>query len=255
MRSIGIDQNPWLARSLLRFHAVRSTFYSLEMHLAIFHKIIDDFKPRIVVMDPITTFISEADGSAVKAMLTRLIDLLKLRQITAMFTSLTSGQNHNLEQSEVGISSIMDTWLFLRDIENNGERNRGLYVLKSRGMAHSNQIREFVLTDHGVELVDVYVGPGGVLTGTARQTLEAQEKAAELERQEEIARKRRSLDVKRESFEARLAALRAEFEGEKQDIEKSLSEAERSERALAQDKKNLARLRKADVAPNGRRTL
>ena len=182
MRSIGVNLNPWVEKDLLRFHAVRSTFYSLEMHLAVIHKIISAFKPQVVVVDPITTFITEGNQTEVKAMLMRLIDFLKLKQITAMFTSLTSATEGNLEQTEVGISSLMDTWLFLRDIEMNGERNRALYVLKSRGMAHSNQIREFLLTDHGIDLVDVYLGPGGVLTGTARQAQEAQEKAVTIER-------------------------------------------------------------------------
>jgi circadian clock protein KaiC len=254
MRSISIDLAPWVDKGLLRFHALRATFYSLEMHLAVLHKIIDDFKPQVVIIDPITTFISEGDRNEVKAMLTRLIDLLKVRQITGILTSLTSGEHHTLEQSEVGISSIMDSWLFVRDIESNGERNRGLYVLKSRGMAHSNQIREFLLTDHGVELVDVYIGPRGVLTGTARRALENQERTATDQRQIEIERRRRALEGKRESFEAKIAALRAEFEVEKQEIEKTILESERGEQVLEEDKKAMARLRKSEIAPNGRRT-
>ncbi|HYY24462.1 MAG TPA: circadian clock protein KaiC [Candidatus Udaeobacter sp.] len=254
MRSIGIDLNPWVEKGLLRFHAVRSTFFSLEMHLAVLHKTIEEYKPHTVVMDPITTFLSEGGKNEVKSMLTRLIDLLKMRQTTGLFTSLTSGANHNLEQSEVGISSIMDTWLFLRDIEVNGERNRGLYVLKSRGMAHSNQIREFLLTDHGIELVDVYVGPGGVLTGTARRALEAEEKASVVKRQQEAERKRRSLMMRRKGLEAKIATLRAEFEAEKQEVEKSLSEDERVEQMLTDNRTTMARLRKAEIAPNGRRT-
>jgi circadian clock protein KaiC len=255
MRSIGINLNSWVQKGLLRFHALRATSYSLEMHLAVWHKIIEDFKPQVVVMDPMTTFSSEGNPNEVKAMLTRLIDLLKTRQITGMFTSLTSGEHHNLEQSEVGISSIMDTWLFLRDIETNGERNRGLYVLKSRGMAHSNQIREFLLTDHGVDLVEVYLGPAGVVTGTARQVLEAQERAATVKRQQETERVRSTLATKQKTLEAKIAALRAEFESEKIEIEKTLAEGERSEKTLTEDRKTLARLRKADPAPNGRKNL
>jgi circadian clock protein KaiC len=224
------------------------------MHLAVLHKLVEQFKPKVVVIDPLTTFLSEGDKNEVKAMLTRLIDIMKSRQITAMFTSLTSGGLANLEQTELGISSIMDTWLFLRDIEINGERNRGLYVLKSRGMAHSNQIREFLLTDHGIELVDVYVGPGGVLTGTARQSLAAQERSAALKRRYEIERQRRNLAAKRESFEARIAALRAEFEAEKHEIEKGIAEAEGDEQLLIDERKTIARLRKTEIAPNGRRT-
>jgi circadian clock protein KaiC len=254
MRSVGVDLNPWFEKGLLRFHALRATFYSLEMHLAVLHKIIEEFKPRVVVIDPITTFMSEGDKKEVKAMLTRLIDLLKVRQITGMFTSLTPGEHHNLEQSEIGISSIMDSWLFLRDIEINGERNRGLYVLKSRGMAHSNQIREFLLTDNGIELVDVYVGTEGVLTGSARRALEAREKATTAGRHQELEQKRRNLDIKRQSFKSKIAALRAEFEVEKREIEKSIAESERGEEVWVEDRKVMARLRKAKVAPNGRRT-
>jgi circadian clock protein KaiC len=253
MRSVGTQLNPWVEKGLLRFHAVRSTFYSLEMHLAILHKIIEEFKPKVVVIDPITTFLCEGDATEVKAMLTRLVDLLKVRQITAMFTSLTSASTGVLEKTDIGISSVMDTWLFLRDIETNGERNRGLYVLKSRGMAHSNQIREFLLTDHGIDLVDVYVGPGGVLTGTARRALEAHERLAAIKRKEELEHKRRSLKIKRESLEAKIAALRAAFESEKQEIEKSLMEGEQGEQLLAQERQAMARLRSAEATPNGRR--
>lgn len=253
MRSIGIQLNPWVEKRLLRFHAVRSTFYSLEMHLAVLHKIIDEFKPKIVVIDPTTTFLSEGNPDEVKAVITRLVDLLKGRQITAMFTSLTSASTGVLEKTDIGISSVMDTWLFLRDIEINGERNRGLYVLKSRGMAHSNQIREFLLTDQGIDLVDVYAGPGGVLTGTARRALEAQEKLAAIRRKKELERKRRNLKIKRETFEAKIARLRAEFESEKHEIENSLMEGEQGEEVLAQERQAMVRLRSAEVTPNGRR--
>jgi circadian clock protein KaiC len=253
MGSIGIDLQPAVDRGLLRFHAVRSTVHSLELHLAILHRLINQFKPDVIVVDPITTFLSEGDSTEVKAMLTRLIDLLKSNHITAMFTSLTSADPSSLEQTEIGISSVMDTWLLLRDIEINGERNRGLYVLKSRGMAHSNQIREFRLTDRGIDLVDVYVGAGGVLTGTARECVEAQERAAAANRQQEFDRKRRQLQYKQRSLEARIAALRAEFEAEKQKLEKSLRSHTSDEQTLAGQRKTMARLRKADVEPNGRR--
>ena len=152
-------------------------------------------------------------------------------------------------------SSDLDTWLLLRDIETNGERNRGLYVLKSRGMAHSNQIREFLLTDHGADLVEVYLGPAGVVTGTVRQVLEAQERAAAVKRQQDTERMRSTLATKQHSLEAKITALRAEFENEKIAIEKDLAEDESSEKILAEDKKTLARLRKADLAPNGRKNL
>jgi circadian clock protein KaiC len=252
MRSIGIDLEPWVKKGLLHFHAVRSTFFSLEMHLAVLHKMIHQLKPQVVILDPVTTFISQGNEVEVKAMLTRLIDFLKSQQITAMFTSLTSSGSNSLEQTQVGISSLMDTWLFVRDIEFNGERNRGLYLLKSRGMAHSNQIREFLLTDHGVDLVDVYLGPGGVLTGTARKVQEAQEKAAALKRKQETTSRRRALETKRKNLEARIAELQAEFENEKREIEESLIEDERREQMLTQERTAIARIRKSDVSSNGR---
>jgi circadian clock protein KaiC len=224
------------------------------MHLAILHKLVDEFKPDVFVFDPITTFITEGNQLEVKAMLTRLVDFLKTKQITGMFTSLTSPGANSLEQTEVGISSLMDTWLFLRDIELNGERNRGLYVLKSRGTAHSNQIREFVLSDHGVELIDVYLGARGVLTGTARLNEEAAERAEAAKQEQEVERKRRALELKRKSLEAKIAALRAEYEHERQEIEKSLDQDRRREQVLARQKKTLARLRRADVVSNGRRS-
>ena len=143
MRSIGIDLGPWVKKGLLRFDATRPTFHGLEMHLLRMHKLVGETHARVVVVDPITSYISLGDTLEVKSMLTRLIDFFKANQITAFFTSLTEGGSA-LEQSEVGISSLMDTWILLRHIEINGERNRGIWVLKSRGMAHSNQIREFV---------------------------------------------------------------------------------------------------------------
>ncbi len=178
MRSIGIDLEPWVQKGLLQFQANRPTFAGLEMHLTMMHKAINAFKPQVVIVDPLNSFIIGGNETEVKAMLMRLVDFLKMNQITGLFTSLTSGGGA-LEQTDVAISSLIDTWLLLRDIEIGGERNRGLYILKSRGMAHSNQIREFLLTDHGVELRDVYVGPSGVLTGSARLAQEAQEQAAQ----------------------------------------------------------------------------
>jgi circadian clock protein KaiC len=244
--SIGLDLKPWTDKGLLRFHSVRPTFYSLEMHLAVLHKLINEFKPRIIVVDPITNFLGIGTDLEVKAMLTRLIDFLKLHQITGMFTSLTSGSNGNLEYTTIGISSLMDSWLLLRDIEIGGERNRGLYVLKSRGMAHSNQIREFLLTDRGIDLVDVYLGEDAVLTGTARRAQEARERETQRKRESEIDRKQREVEVKRKSLEAKIASLRAEFESEKAEIEKSITEEREREQTSARDRQVRARLRKAE---------
>ena len=159
MRSIGIDLDPWVKKGLLQFHATRPTLYGLESHLTTSIKLINSFEPHIVILDPINAFVMGENQTEVKTMLLRLVDFLKMKGATAFFTNLTSDAE-DMENTDVYISSLIDTWLLLRDIEIGGERNRGLYVLKSRGMAHSNQIREFKLSNHGIELVDVYVGIG-----------------------------------------------------------------------------------------------
>ena len=158
MRSIGLNLEQWTKKKLLQFHSSRATFYGLEMHLAMIHKIVQDFQPKVVVIDPIGSLIQAGNQRDAHIMIVRLIDFLKQKQITAFLTNLTSG-GAALERTDVEISSIVDSWLFTRDIELDGERNRALYVLKSRGTAHSNQLREFLLTPHGVDLLDVYVGP------------------------------------------------------------------------------------------------
>jgi circadian clock protein KaiC len=250
MRSIGIDLEAQRRAGLLQFHASRPTFYGLEMHLATMHKHIEQFQPRLVIVDPVTNFIAAGTETEAKAMLMRLIDFLKSKQITGIFTSLTSG-GEAIEQSEVGVSSLMDTWLLLKALESSGERNRGLYVLKSRGMAHSNQVREFRLTDRGVRLVDVYVGPTGVLTGAARHAQEAKEREEALARQREIARKRRNLERQRRAVEAQIAALRAEFETQEEEIDSLVRQEEQREAALLEDRAEMARLRQADADPDG----
>lgn len=247
MLSIGTNLQPWLDKGLLRFQAVRPTLYSLEMHLSMLHKIVTEFKPKSVVLDPITNFISIGKEGEAKAMLTRLLDFLKLQQITVMFTNLTTNSGDSLERTDIGISSLVDTWLLLRDLESNGERNRGLYILKSRGMGHSNQIREFLLTDRGIDLMDVYLGPSGVLTGTARQAQEAEEKAAAAKRQEDTARQQRLLEMKRKQLEAKIAELRSEFETEKQELERSIHMATAREQESARERAVMARLRRADT--------
>lgn len=184
-------------------------------------------------------------------MVTRLIDMFKSRQITAMFTSLTSGES-NPELSEVGVSSQMDAWLLLRNLESNGERNRGLYVLKSRGMAHSNQIREFLLTDHGVQLRDVYVGPSGLLTGSARDAQEAKERADAVQRQQQALRRTFELKQKREQMEADITKMRADFVLLEQGSLRDSREMESQEKQIALDREEMGRIRKADAVPSHR---
>jgi circadian clock protein KaiC len=211
MKSIGVDLTPWVKKGLLRLESSRPTLHGIEMHLATIHKMVDNFKPQVVIIDPISNFSSAGTLADAEAMLLRLIDFLKARQITAMFVNLTAGGNA-WEKTDLGVSSLIDTWILLRDIELAGERNRGLYVLKSRGMKHSNQIREFLITSEGIRLEDVYVGPEGVLTGSMRAAQEDRERAAALAQGQEAIRKQRELARRRAGLEAQIAALRAEFE-------------------------------------------
>jgi len=242
MLSIGIKLEPWVQKGLLQFQATRPTFYGLEMHLAVTHKIVNAFKPDIVILDPINTFVIGDRENEVKTMLMRIVDFLKSKHITALFTSLTSTES-SFENSDVGISSLIDTWLLLRDIELNGERNRGMYVLKSRGMANSNQIREFILTDHGVELREAYIGAGGVLTGSARIAQEAIENAEVLSRKQEIEQKKREIERKRKLLKARIATLHTNFESEEAEANKMIETEQNMIKRLEQDKIEMAKSR------------
>lgn len=246
MRSIGIDLEKFVKKGLLQFHNARPSAWGLEVHLALVHKSITDFDPTVVVVDPITNFLAVGDRLETKSMLTRLIDFLKSRQITGLFTSLTSAESE-IEDSEVDVSSLMDAWLLVKTIESNGERNRGLYVLKARGIAHSNQVREFLLTDHGIELIDAYIGLEGVLMGSARSNQIAREKAAEAERGQASARKQRELRRKQELYEAQLQALKNQYETERDAILMELDEEQKRLREVADQRLEIARLRKADT--------
>jgi circadian clock protein KaiC len=179
MRSIGIDLEPWMRRDLLRVHAQRPTALGLEAHLVAMHRIIEDWRPRVVVVDPVTNMISVGSEIEVKAMLARLIDFMKVRQITALFTSLTDGGGA-AERTDLGVSSLMDVWMLLGNLEANGERNRAIQIVKARGMAHSNQVREFVMTDAGINLVAVSRGTdGSVAIGSARGAQQQEKPAGE----------------------------------------------------------------------------
>ncbi len=245
MRSIGLDLEPWLKNGSLIFHGIRPTFYGLEMHLVKMYHLINEFKPHVIIIDPISNLISVGSSAEVKSVLMRLIDFLKANRITSFFTSLTVGGAH-LEQPEEGISSLIDTWLLLRDIEADGERNRLLHILKSRGMDHSNQVRELLLTDRGIELVDVYIGQGGVLTGAARAGQEARDKAALVAGRQETERKKRELERKRQVVEMQIATLRADFESEEEEYQKTSAQQEERRKAIALMCEKMGRLRKAD---------
>jgi circadian clock protein KaiC len=254
MRSIDLRLEPLVARGLLRFHAARPTLCGLEMHLATMFKEITTFRPAVVVVDPITSLLAAGTGAETKGMVTRLIDFLKGGQITSLFTSLTQG-GHALQQSEIAMSSLMDSWLLLQDFEGNGERNRVLYVLKARGMAHSNQVREFLITSRGIDLVDTYIGPSGVLTGASRVAQASGEKAEALAIQQEAARRKRELDHKRAALEQQIAGLRAEHEIEELELQRMDDQVGARTHRLTIERSELARLRQADATTrmaNGR---
>jgi circadian clock protein KaiC len=230
----------------LRFHATRPTLYGLETHLTTTIRLINKYEPKVVILDPINGFMIGENQVEVKAMLLRLVDFLKMKRITAFFTSLTPSGD-TMEMSDVYISSLIDTWLLLRDIEIGGERNRGLYVLKSRGMEHSNQIREFRLTNNGIELLDVYVGADGVLTGSARLSQETKDNAEQLLRKEEIKSKQFGLDRKREAMEAQIVVLRSEFEAEESEALKTIGVEKARDERIDKDKLQMAKSRRGDV--------
>jgi circadian clock protein KaiC len=246
MRSIGIDLQPWIEQGRLHFHAARPTFAGLEMHLTTMHKWIANINPRTVVIDPISNFTSAGTATDVKSMLIRLIDFLKSNQITSVFTHLTSGNGPN-EQTDIGVSSIMDTWLLVRDMEFGGERNRCLYVLKSRGMAHSNQLREFLLTDKGVELADVYLGPDGMLTGSARLAQEARDRAAFDSWQQEVEAKQQELERERQIVESQIAVLRAGFQSKQDELTRKMAHFKSQQDQSTNNRLAMAHSRKADV--------
>ncbi len=211
MRSIGIDLAPWLKKGSLRLESSRPSLWGLEMHLAQIHRLVTAFKPDSVVVDPISNFTAAGATGDAETMLLRLIDFLKSSGITAFLVNLTGGGKAQ-EATDIGVSSIIDTWIVLRDIELGGERNRGLYVIKSRGMRHSNQIREFMITPQGIALEDVYVGPEGVLTGSMRAAQEAREEAEARAREQALARRTRELEHRRATLQVQIEALRHEFE-------------------------------------------
>lgn len=239
MRSIGIDLARWVEKGLLQFHSSRPTTFGLEMHLVKIHKIIKEFNPSIVVVDPVTDLLHSGTASEATSMLLRLVDFLKAQNITALMTTLTSSNADARAQSGADISSLVDTWLLLRDIEIRGERNRGLYILKARGIAHSNQIREFLLTDHGIELRDVYLGDTELLTGSARVTQEAKDASAALAAKQEIERKQLLLERKRKALDAQIAALQLELASEEQESRQFIAQEELKLRKSEQDRSGM----------------
>ena len=240
--SVGLDLPQWMAAGSLRFEAARPSLYGLEMHLARMHRDLDRFQPDVVVMDPISAF--RGPGTEVHATLLRMMDLLKSRGITGLFTSLRN-DGALQEGGDLGLSSLMDAWIRLQDMEANGERNRTLYLIKARGMSHSNQVREYRITDAGIELIEPYVGPEGVLTGTARLSQAAREQAAVTRRRQDVERRRRELARKRESLERQMQEMRAALDAEEEEASLLLTQEDAHEAVLADDRTAVATLRGA----------
>jgi circadian clock protein KaiC len=248
MRSIGIDLAQYVQRGVLRIVPSRPTAHGLEMHLVALHKQVTSYEPNVVVLDPVTNLITVGTSPETRSMLVRLIDFLKLRQVTSFFTSLTHG-DEGLEESDVGISSLIDSWLVLSMVRSGGERNRTVSIVKSRGMPHSNQAAEYRLTSKGLELVDTYVGSAGVLTGSARVAQEASDAAALQAEEEEAARRREEHERRRKALERQMVALRDELAFEETEVRRHELEGKRRQDRLAVEGWNLARSRKAFAVP------
>jgi circadian clock protein KaiC len=247
MKSIGIDLEQHVNSGKLHFNASRPNLYGLEMHLVAMHKYIKKFKPSVVIIDPITNFINIGSVSEVKNMLVRMIDFLQEEQISVMFTALSLNTIVN-EQTDEGVSSLVDAWILVRDIEFNGERNRGLYVMKARGMKHSNQVREFVITDKGIDLIDVYLGPEGVLTGSARQQQMLLEETGEALHTHAISRKDREILRKRQVLEAKIASLNSEYESVEEELNKVYLEEKLKKEILNKNREEVIKIRRGDTA-------
>jgi circadian clock protein KaiC len=216
MQSIGFDLRPRIDEGLLRIWAARPSALGPETHLAMLARLIAERLPTVAVLDGVPDLAAGALAPEALSMLARQIDLLKARGITSMVTALSPGDEINAARA----SSMVDAWLLLRNVEANGERNRLMYVLKARGTAHSNQVREFVLTDHGVELVDVYVGTAGVLVGSARLAQQAAERDAEARQDDDLSHRRRELRRSVIEAEAHLVAVQDQLDAERAEIDR-----------------------------------
>jgi circadian clock protein KaiC len=245
MRSIGLDLKPRVEAGLLRFEAARPSLFGLEMHLARMYREIEEFEPAAVVLDPISALRGESGD--VHSMLLRIIDLLKSRGITAFLTNLLSSDG-KLDTADAGVSSLMDTWISLVQMESNGERNRGMYVLKSRGMNHSNQIREYQLTSKGVKLIEAYLGSAGVLTGSARIAQEAIDEASALRRRQDSERRGRDGQRKRAALERQISEMRAALEAEEEETRQALDNDAELERRIQAERRAMALQRGATIS-------
>lgn len=246
MQSIGINLEQWVKKGLLRFHVARPSLYGLEMHLLVIEDEVKKFKPQSIVIDPISDFVMVGDGKEVKSMITRLNDLMKSMGITVLYTDLIKGDLHQGTPPDTYISSLIDSWLILRNFEYNGERNRGMVLIKSRGMAHSNQIREFLITGKGIDLIDPYIGSEGVFMGSAKIAQEAKDRSRTMEAQRLVQHRRNVLAEKQREFEARIKALEAQFKAEQSELKKGIDQAEHDLELIMGDRSRMSQVRRAD---------
>jgi circadian clock protein KaiC len=210
------------------------------------HRLLDEHEPELVVLDAVASLTHAGARSDTTSAISRDLDLLKGRGITTVMTTLTHGESQ--ESSEVDVSSLVDTWLLLRNQESNGERNRLLFVIKSRGTAHSNQVREFVLTDDGAALLDVYVGPNGVLTGSERVEQIGQERLAQAARADETERRRQDLAQRSAAIRAQMAALQAQLTADTAEFERFEASEDAGRASGVEVRASLGRERSGDQA-------
>lgn len=239
MKSIGIDLDKHIKNGNLQIHSSRPSLNGLELHLLTLRKLIREYKPTTIIIDPISNLITVGSPQEVRSMLVRLIDMLKINNITALFTSLNKQtENFRPDLAEESVSSLVDTWITVRDMEGIGERNRGLFIVKSRGMGHSNQVREFVITNDGIKLLEVEVGPKGILTGTARKSHQFDKEVSNIKLQNEISRKDREIARKRKVLEANIEALKNEFESAEEELNMLKASEEMHEKLKSAKKEN-----------------
>ncbi|MHA6687250.1 circadian clock protein KaiC [Mesorhizobium sp. A556] len=248
MRSIGIDLQRWMKNDLLRYVAARPTLYGLEMHLAIMVREVVKFQPKLVVLDPVSAFVAPNDTTEVQAMLLRMVDFLKAKGITAVFTHLAHAKGEET-QTEAGLSSMMDAWILLLNRESNGEFNRELYLLKARGMQHSNQVREFAMSEKGIELREPYLGEGGALTGSSRRAFEAKTSREKTVRAAELSRLQQQLDHRRKKLEAQIELLKTDLTSDEMELERMIETETAYLAQLDIDESEMRRSRKDDGAP------
>ena len=250
MKSIGIPLDTFVTGGSLRFHAVRPTAFSLEMHLSMMMKLIQEFSPEVVIVDPVSNLFPVGDDIQVRSMLMRLIDYIKMNQITGLFTNLSTSSSQEaylIEPTQSHVSSLMDAWISLKNIEGNGERNRVLTIVKARGLPHSNQLREFVLSDTGIDLLDVYTGGGAVLFGSARVAQADRDKAEQLIRERELSQKKRKLEQKRKEMEHEIEVIRERFSTEEEELRSLITEKRLREKENSDDSRGMGIRRGADV--------